>query len=79
VTQGAQTKQTLDAIAWKFVGSEFADQTYADWPIERRLDGYPLRHGLVDIFDDGVRARRCSNASWTTSVAQSATACCGVT
>jgi hypothetical protein len=79
VTQGAQTKLKFDAIVWKFVGSEFAGQTYADWPIERRLDGYLLHHGWSTYSTTGVRARRCSNASWTTSVAQSATACCGVT
>jgi hypothetical protein len=38
VTQLAQAALKLDAVAWKFVGSEFAGQTYADWPIERRLD-----------------------------------------
>jgi hypothetical protein len=38
VTQIEQTMLTPDAIAWKFVDSEFAGQTYADWPIERRLD-----------------------------------------
>ena len=53
MTQSAQTKPKLDAIAWKFLGSEFAGQTYADWPIERGLDGYLLHHGLVDIFNDG--------------------------
>jgi hypothetical protein len=53
VTQVAQTALKLDAVAWKFVGSEFAGQTYADWPIERRLDGHLLHHGLVDTFNDG--------------------------
>ncbi len=30
----------LDVLAVGFLGSEFAEPTYAGWPIERRLDAY---------------------------------------
>ena len=47
------SKQELDAIAWKFLGSEFTGQTYADWPIDRRIDAYLQHHGLTHIANDG--------------------------
>ena len=47
------TRQELDAIAWKFLGSEFAGPIYADWPIDRRIDAYLQHHGLTDIVNDG--------------------------
>ncbi|HTX98102.1 MAG TPA: hypothetical protein VME67_26685 [Mycobacterium sp.] len=48
-----QRKRKLDAIAWKFLGSEFTGKIYADWPIDRRVDAYLRRHGLIDIVNDG--------------------------
>jgi len=48
------TKRNLDAIAWRFLGSEFAGQIYANWPIDRRLDAYLRHHELIDIVNDGA-------------------------
>ncbi|MGB8501393.1 hypothetical protein [Mycobacterium sp.] len=48
------TKRNLDAIAWRFLGSEFTGQIYANWPIGRRLDAYLRHHELIDIVNDGA-------------------------
>ena len=47
------TKRKLDTIAWSFLGSEFTKQIYANWPIDRRVDAYLRRQGLIDIVNDG--------------------------
>jgi hypothetical protein len=47
------SRQKLDAIAWKFLGSEFTGKIYADWPIDRRVDVFLRRHELTDIVNDG--------------------------
>lgn len=47
------TRPELDAIAWRFLRSEFSTQTYADWPIDRRLDAFLLHHGPTALRDDG--------------------------
>jgi uncharacterized protein YqjF (DUF2071 family) len=47
------TVQQLDQIAWRFLRSEFTEQVYANWPIDRRIDTYLLHHGLTDIINDG--------------------------
>ena len=51
------TGQELDAIAWRFLGSEFAGPMYADWPIDRRIDVYLRHHGLTDIMNDGSASK----------------------
>ena len=51
------TRQELDAIAWRFLGSEFAGPMYADWPIDRRIDVYLHHHGLTDIMNDGSASK----------------------
>ena len=51
------TRQELDAIAWKFLGSEFAGPMHADWPIDRRIDAYLQHHGPTDIVNDGSASK----------------------
>jgi hypothetical protein len=34
----------LDAIAWKFLGSEFTGEPYANWPIDPRVNAYLMNH-----------------------------------
>jgi hypothetical protein len=47
------TDSDVDAHAWQFLNSAYADDTYADWPLDRRLDGFLRRHGLSRIAEDG--------------------------
>ncbi|BAX92957.1 hypothetical protein [Mycobacterium shigaense] len=47
------TDADVDALAWHFMNSDYADDTYADWPLDRRLDGYLRRRGLHRIVEDG--------------------------
>jgi len=44
----------LDELAWKFLGSEFTKDIYADWPLDRRLDAYLRHHQLGGIVNDGA-------------------------
>lgn len=43
----------LDAVAWRFLKSEFTGPIYADWPIDRRIDVFLRRYGLGALGDDG--------------------------
>ena len=47
------TDSAVDALAWQFLNSAYAADTYADWPLDRRLDGFLRRGGLVRIVEDG--------------------------
>jgi len=47
------TEAELDIVAWRFLRSEFTGQTYADWPIDRRIDAYLLHHGATELLNDG--------------------------
>jgi hypothetical protein len=45
----------LDELAWKFLGSEFSQDIYADWPLDR--DSTPIfgtHHQLGRIVNDGA-------------------------
>ncbi|MEW5812916.1 MAG: hypothetical protein AB1925_26120 [Actinomycetota bacterium] len=43
----------LEQIAWQFLSSEFAGRTYADWPLDRRLDVFLRHNGYHALHDDG--------------------------
>lgn len=47
------TQPELDALAWKFLGSEFTTHTYRNWPVDRRVDAYLSHHGLPEFIKDG--------------------------
>lgn len=50
-TDGAAVQ--LDDVAWQFLRSQFAGETYARLPIDRRLDAFLRRHGYRELHDDG--------------------------
>jgi hypothetical protein len=47
------TGAQMEAIAWGFLRSEFTQQIYADWPVDRRIDAYLHHQDLDQIVDDG--------------------------
>ena len=48
------TDSDVDALAWQFLNSAYADNNkYADWPLDRRLDGFLRRQGLIRLAEDG--------------------------
>ena len=47
------TDSDVDALAWRFVHSSYAGKSYADWTLERRLDGFLRHQGLVRLIEDG--------------------------
>ncbi len=47
------TDGDVDALAWQFLNSPYACDNYADWPLDRRLDGFLRREGLVRLVEDG--------------------------
>jgi hypothetical protein len=48
------TTSQLDAIAWDFLGSEFAEQIHADWPMDQRVDAFLRHEGRDDLAYDGA-------------------------
>jgi hypothetical protein len=44
----------LDVIALGFLGSPYASNRFAEWPIDRRLHAYLEHRGLSSVADDGT-------------------------
>jgi hypothetical protein len=47
------TDSDVDALAWQFMNSTYADDTYAGWPLDRRLEGFLRHRELSRIAEDG--------------------------
>jgi hypothetical protein len=47
------TDSDVDGLAWQFMNSAYADDAYADWPLDRRLDGFLYHQGSARIAEDG--------------------------
>jgi hypothetical protein len=48
-----RTFEDLNAIACRFLRSEFASQIYSDWPIDRRIEAYLRHHEASALLTDG--------------------------
>lgn len=42
-----------DQFAWQFLHSDYVDDIHANWPLERRLEGFLRNRGLARLADDG--------------------------
>lgn len=43
----------VDELAWQFTDSSYADDAYAGWSLDRRLEGFLRYRGLSGIAEDG--------------------------
>jgi hypothetical protein len=46
-------EQRLSSLAWEFLRSELTGLTYADWPIDRRLEADLSHLGMTPVVNDG--------------------------
>jgi hypothetical protein len=49
----AVTDRDVDALAWQFLNSDYVGDAYAQWRLDRRLDGFLRLHGLHRLADNG--------------------------
>lgn len=47
------TDPDVDALAWRFLNSSYADHGYSNWSLDRRLEGFLRNLGLSRLADDG--------------------------
>lgn len=43
----------VDGLARQFLGSAYGSDHYADWPLDRRLEGFLQHRGLAHLADNG--------------------------
>lgn len=51
--QPSLTDLDVDALAWEFLRSRYASDTWPAWPLDQRLNGFLRWSGLTRIADDG--------------------------
>jgi hypothetical protein len=56
-TEHELATEDLEAVAWRFLRSEFTSQIYADWPIDRRIEAYLLHHEASELLGNGSSYR----------------------
>jgi hypothetical protein len=44
----------MDDMAWGFLRSPYANDWFAEWPIDQRLHAYLENCGLTEVADDGT-------------------------
>jgi len=49
----ALDREELELVAWRFLRSEFTEQLYSDWPIDRRVDAFLVHYGPIELMNDG--------------------------
>jgi hypothetical protein len=47
------TDRDVDQFARQFLHSDYVDDIHANWPLERRLEGFLRNRGLARLADDG--------------------------
>ncbi|MEE6179743.1 hypothetical protein [Mycobacterium sp. 050134] len=47
------TDADVDGLAFQFLHSAYATDTYADWTLDRRVEGFLRHRGLVRLAEDG--------------------------
>lgn len=47
------SESTVDELACQFLKSTYADSTYLDWTLDRRVEGFLRRRGLDRLVYDG--------------------------
>lgn len=47
------TDRDVDQFALQFLNSDYVDDIHANWPLERRLEGFLRNRGLARLADDG--------------------------